>query len=326
VRKFAVLRFVGAIALLQPAYAGIGAGIDAAGAAALGRPATPSAVPSLVRPCGTLTGTPAVHQVLLIWEENHDYSSVIGNPGAPELNRLADQCGLATYYEAQTHPSLPNYLEMTSGLSYTSWPWVSDCDPQGSCTTPARSIFSEIGATGRQWRSYVEAMGNNCGLVSYGEYAAKHNPAVYYTSVRHECEAWDQPMGTPSAGPLQQALASGPMAVLTTLTPDLLDDMHDGTVAQADTWLAGWWPHLVASPAYRSGHLAVFIAWDEGTGSGNVTSHVPLIVMSAYTPAGTRSTLAFDDYSVLAALCQLTGVTRLGPASGAPGLVGPFHL
>jgi hypothetical protein len=125
---------------------------------------------------------------------------------------------------------------------------------------------------------------------------------------------------------MHRALGTGPSAALTTVTPDLLDDMHDGTVAEADSWLKGWLPEVIASPAYRSGHLAVLIAWDEGFGAGNLPSHVPLLVMSASTPAGTRSALAFDDFSVLRSICQLTGVPSLGGAASARALVGPFHL
>ncbi len=283
-------------------------------------------VPDLARPCGTSVGQPVVDEVLVIWEENHDYGSVIGNPGAPELNALAAKCGLATGYEALTHPSLPNYMEMTSGQPFASSPWADDCEPAGTCTTSAPSVFSELGAAGRPWRSYAEAMGHNCGLVSAGEYAARHNPAVYYTSIRRQCDAWDQPLGTTTRGPFHQALGRGPWVSLTTVTPDLQDDMHDGTVAQADEWLAGWVPQIVASPAYRSGRLAVFIVWDEGGGSGQVPSHAPLIVMSASTPAGTRSALALDDYSVLRTICQLSGVPGPGQASAATSFVGAFHL
>ncbi len=310
--------------------AGAIAAIGLAGASAAGSTPTEAAAtgvfPTLSRPCGTRAGKPVVDQVLLIWEENHSYSSIIGNPSAPEINSFAAKCGLATRYAALTHPSLPNYMEMTSGLSFASWPWVGDCDPQGSCTTTAASIFSELGAAGRQWRSYVEAMGRNCGLASYGEYAAKHNPAVYYTTARHECETWDQPMGTPPGGPMHQALVSGPSAALTTVTPDLLDDMHDGTVAEADTWLKSWWPLVLSSPAYRAGRLAVVLVWDEGAGSGNAPSHVPLIVISASTPAGARSALPFDDFSVLRSICQLTGVASPGQASKSATFLGPFHL
>lgn len=295
-------------------------------APAQGRPPARTAEPSPAYPCGTSRLRPNVDEVLLIWEENHGYSSIIGDPSAPELNGLAAKCGLATGYDALTHPSLPNYLEMTSGQSYASSPWASDCDAIGSCVTSAPSVFSELGASGRQWRAYAEDMGGDCGRVSFGDYAARHNPAVYYVNVRRQCQEWDVPLGTPTAGALHTALRNGPSVPLTTVTPDVMDDMHTGTVTEADSWLARWVPQVISSPAYRAGRLAVIIAWDEGEGSGNVPSHAPLIVMSATTPAGTRSAVAFDDYSVLRAICQLTGVPVLGRAINAASLVGPFHL
>ena len=301
----------------------LGCGLSLVGAPP-GRPS--SAVPGLGRPCGTSAGRPVVDQVLVIWEENHNYGNVIGNRQAPELNRLARQCGLATAYSSTTHPSLPNYLEMTSGLSYTGWPWVTDCDAYSTCTTSAPSIFSELSSSGRQWRSYAEDMGQNCQHQSSGLYAARHNPAVYYNAVYRDCRAWDQPMGTPTKGLLHDALAAGPTVPLVTVSPDVEDDMHSGSVAQADQWLGRWLPQMVASPAYRTGHMAVIVAWDEGSGSGNYPSHVPLIVMSASTPSGARSAAPYNDFSVLRTLGQLVGAPAPGRAAHAVSLVGAFNL
>ena len=60
-------------------------------------------------PCGA-TSTPPVtyQQVVWIVMENKTYSQIIGSSNAPYINRLADQCGLATSFYAETHPSLPN--------------------------------------------------------------------------------------------------------------------------------------------------------------------------------------------------------------------------
>ena len=282
--------------------------------------------PSPAHPCGTLSGRPRVDQVLVIWEENHSFSSIVGNSAAPEINLLADRCGVAADYLAVTHPSLPNYMSMTSGLSYARAPWDTDCSPGGACSTRAPSIFSELARDGKQWRSYAESMAANCSLVTSGTYAARHNPAVYYTSVRSKCLAWDQPMGTPEKGALHQALRGGPVAALTTVTPNVDDDMHNGTVGEADKWLAGWVPQVVASPSYRSGKLAVVIVWDEGFGSGNEPSSAPLIVMSAYTHPGTRAVLPLDDYSVLRSVSELTGVRPLGRAARARSFLRAFNL
>jgi hypothetical protein len=47
--------------------------------------------------------------VVLLVEENHSYSQVIGNSAMPNFNSLAAQYGLATEYFAVAHPSIPNY-------------------------------------------------------------------------------------------------------------------------------------------------------------------------------------------------------------------------
>ena len=57
---------------------------------------------------------PASHHVIVVVEENHDYSQVIGSSAMPYLNSLANQYGLATQYYANTHPSIGNYFMMTT--------------------------------------------------------------------------------------------------------------------------------------------------------------------------------------------------------------------
>lgn len=282
-------------------------------------------MPTLARPCGTLTHA-RVTTMMLIWEENHSLGSVIGNPEAPEINALAAKCGLATGYTALTHPSLPNYMEMTSGRPYTSWPWYTDCDPTGTCTSGAKSIFSELAASGKQWRSFAESMGRPCGLASYGSYAARHNPAVYYTNIRSECRSWDLPLGTPAAGGLHQLLRGSGTVPLVTVTPNVDHDMHDGTVGQADAWLKSWLPVVVGSSAYRAGRLAIVVVWDEGSGWGNEASKVPLLVISASTKPGTRFGGRLDDYSVVRTIAQLTHVVAPGYSANAPSFAEPFNL
>jgi hypothetical protein len=47
--------------------------------------------------------------------ENHSYKQIIGSSSAPYFNQLAGKCGLATNATALRHPSLPNYIGLTSG-------------------------------------------------------------------------------------------------------------------------------------------------------------------------------------------------------------------
>lgn len=313
--------------------AGCGSGVPSAPSSSSGTSssAAPSAEAttadaSVSALCGFRTGAPDVTKIMVIWEENHSYRSIVGSSDAPVLNKVARQCGLATNAGAITHPSLPNYLSTTSGVSYARAPFNGDCSPGGSCLAQAPSIFAQEATAGHQWRSYAESMPHPCAASNAGPYAVRHNPAAYYPAIAAQCAKWDVPLGSASDGPLATAAASGTLPAFSTLTPNVNHDMHDGTVAQADQWLGSWLPVITGGPDYRSGRLVVLIVWDEGAGGGNNRSTIPLIVLSASTPAGTRSATAYDDYSILRTAEQLTGVAYLGQAASATSLAPAFHL
>ena len=57
------------------------------------------------------------HVVVVVFE-NHEASSIAGNPDAPTFNALARHYATLTDYTAVTHPSLPNYLALVSGSTH----------------------------------------------------------------------------------------------------------------------------------------------------------------------------------------------------------------
>src|SRR5947208_12922884 len=61
---------------------------------------------------------PRVGHIFEIVMENKSYPSIIGSSSAPYINSLAQQYGLATNFYAIRHPSLPNYLALTSGSTH----------------------------------------------------------------------------------------------------------------------------------------------------------------------------------------------------------------
>jgi phosphatidylinositol-3-phosphatase len=103
-----------------------------------------AAATSASHPCGTVSKPGTYKHVIWIWLENHSYNAILGSSQAPYFNTLAKECGLATNYHNVTHPSLPNYIAATSGLSYSSiQKFLSDCSPSSSCDTSAKSIFGQ---------------------------------------------------------------------------------------------------------------------------------------------------------------------------------------
>jgi hypothetical protein len=130
-------------------------------------------------------------------------------------------------------------------------------------------------------------------------------------------------------------LARRTLPAFSFITPNLIDDMHDGTVADGNRWLARNLPVILNSPEYRRGTTAVFVTWDEGEGgtalqcatnTTDVGCRVATIVISPSTRPGTRSGVLFNHYSLLGTAEQLLRLRRLGRASAFPTLTAAFRL
>jgi len=299
-------------------------GAPAAAVASANTAAAPALPAS--HPCGAMAKPPAYTHVIWVLMENHSYNTIIGSSQAPYINSLASACGLATNYHNISHPSLPNYVGMTSGLGFaTLQSFKSDCNPSHGCSTAAASIFGQ----GETWRAYEETMPSNCYPVDSGEYAVRHNPPPYFSTLAG-CSQFDVPYSQ-----LASDLAAGTLPAFSFITPNVIDDMHDGTIADGDNWLKANLPAIFNSQQYRDGSTAVFVTWDEGEGgtaqkgatnTTDVGCHVATIVISPSTRPGTRSGTLFNHYSLLGTAEQLLGLPKLGLASAYPTLTSAFHL
>ena len=290
---------------------------------------TVSPATAVAGPCGSVAAPPAYRHVVWIWMENHSYGDIIGNKAqAPYLNALASECGLATNYHNVSHPSLPNYLAATSGSGRDGLPFLSwlDCGPSVACDTSAASIFGQ----GETWKAYQESMPSNCARSNSGQYAVRHNPPPYYEKLSG-CASRDVPYAQ-----LGTDLAANALPAFSFVTPNLIHDMHDGSIAQGDSWLARHLPALLNSAAYKSGTTAIFITWDEGSGghqiencatkTSDASCHVATIVVSPSTRAGSTSGILFNHYSLLGTAEQLLSLPRLDQASSYPTMTAAFHL
>jgi hypothetical protein len=215
-------------------------------------------------PCRSAAQPPSYQHVIWILLENKAYSDISANPNAPYLNSLMSSCAVA-HVQAATHPSLPNYIALTSGTTHG----IHDDKNPSAHPLSGPSIFSQLKGN---WRSYAESMPHACTLMNSGKYAPRHVPATYYTNVRSLCKTHVLPYSkVPNLS-----------SAFTMITPNLTHDMHSGAglqqqIKNGDRYLAGFLPKLFASAAYKSGRTAVIVTWDEGRGTNNV---VPGIVIS----------------------------------------------
>src|SRR5579872_4465192 len=74
--------------------------------------ATPTPAPASPSPSPSPSPTGAPLHIFVIVLENRSYAQEIANP---YFRQLAAQYAIATNYHGVSHPSLPNYLAMTSG-------------------------------------------------------------------------------------------------------------------------------------------------------------------------------------------------------------------
>jgi phosphatidylinositol-3-phosphatase len=247
-------------------------------------------------PGTTPASTAAAAHVFVIVMENRSYDEAMAQPYTAQL---AARYAVATDYHAVAHPSLPNYLALTAGSTFG----ITD---DGYHPLPAGTgIGTELTAHRVPWRAYMEAMTRGC-MDSPAPYALKHNPFAYFGGC---------PRNVVPLSALDADLA-GDTPRFVWIAPDLCHDGHDCSSRQADDWLAGFVPKILASAAWRGGGV-LFVTWDEDDGgSGN---RVPAIVV-APNLASHATGRPHDHYSLLATVEDRLGVPRLGESRSAAPL------
>ncbi|MDQ1648675.1 MAG: phosphatidylinositol-3-phosphatase [Frankiaceae bacterium] len=277
-------------------------------------PPPPVSAPNAATPCRS-SAPAAVSHVVWIVMENKAERGVVGNPSAPYLASLARRCGLATNNHGVAHPSLPNYVALTSA----STAGVTDDRPPSAHPLNRPSIFDQVTTAKRTWKSYEDAMPSACRRTDSGTYAVKHNPAAYYTPLAATCAAADVPYNQ-----LAGDLAANRLPAFSFITPDLCHDMHNCGVGAGDTWLSQELPKLLDSQAYRSGSTVVAITWDED--DNTASNQIPLYVIAPSVRPGTASGTSFAHPALLHMTEQMLGLPTLPGATGGTALRSAFHL
>lgn len=235
--------------------------------------------------------------VAIIVMENRSPDQVLGQP---YLSRLAASSAVLSDYRAVGHPSLPNYLALTSGSTWG----ISD---DGYHVLPSgHDLGWQLTKAGVGWRAYMEGMTDGC-RSSPPPYAVKHNPFAYYGGA---C-----PPNVVDASSLASDLGAATAPRFVWVTPDLCHDDHDCSPSVGDSWLSRTVPLITGSPRFGSNGV-LFIVWDEGGSQRNLAAAV---VVSRHLLTH-RSSAPSSAYSVLAAIEDRLGLARLGAAAGADPL------
>jgi acid phosphatase len=232
--------------------------------------------------------TPA--HIVVVIEENHSYSEVIGNSNAPYITSLANNGAKMTQSYAVTHPSQPNYLALFSG----STQGITD----DSCphTFSASNLGRQLINAGKTFKGYSESMPSDgytgCSSAD-NRYKRKHNPWVDFSNV-------------PSSSNLRFSVFPTDYTTLpkvSIVVPNMCNDMHDCSVSTGDTWLKN---KIGAYATWAKTHNSLLlVTFDEDDRSAG--NRIPTLFYGAHVATGSYSE-HITHYTVLRTLESLTGL------------------
>jgi hypothetical protein len=271
-----------------------------------------------IPPSPTTTAAPTPGHIAVMVFENHEADAILApHSSAPYLRSLARRSVKLSRLFAISHPSLPNYLALTSGSTHGI---TSDCS---TCLVDGTNIAVQLERAAISWKAYMDSMPEPCSTaVADRTYAMKHNPFMYYNDIRDHAERCNKVV------PLRQLtsdLRAGSLPTFAWITPNMCHDMHDCPIATGDRFLRTWVPRIV--PALGSDGLLV-ILFDEGVTSAGCCQgqaaggHIAGIITGPGAGVGVTIRTNVTQYSILKLIEDAWGLRELGEAASAPAIEG----
>ncbi len=274
---------------------------------------SPSRTP---RPTPAPTPTPAPHStathVLVIMEENKGYKATLGSCGAdPYLCSLAARYMSATSWFGVSHPSEPNYVAFASG-------GIQGCTSDTACAVNSLSqtdLGGQLTANGVPWFGWMESMPSPCSTRNGGGYVLKHNPFGFFKdNYVGTCHIQPYP-GVVSA---LRTLDGAGAPDFVWITPNLTNDMHDGSVQQGDAWLTANLAPILASPWFLDYNATVIVTMDENDAqSSPAGGQVPTVVISSLATRKGSVATGGNEYGLLRSIEEAYRLPLLGAAASA---------
>lgn len=284
------------------------------------QPAT-AGLPASSAAAGTAPPAGRYDHVFVVVEENHGFADVIGNPAAPNLNRLAAQYGLATDYSGVTHPSEPNYVALLGGSTFG----VTNDNPYYLNRVNKPSLISQLDQAHVSWKAYLQGL-PHAGYqgICYPAYCngtpdkdplyvSKHNPVTNFTTSWNRRDWSRQVPGTQ----LTRDLRADTVPAFSLVIPDECHDQHGDPpycvdsgsagdrqdqhlLATGDRYLGNTVAAITGSPMWARGNNAVVVVYDEGeSGSAPGGGKVAAVVVTSHGPRHVRDATAYNHYSLL---------------------------
>ncbi len=221
---------------------------------------------------------PLSNHVVLIVDENTSFSTVYPT-GMPWLVSEGNKYGYSENYYSNQSGSLLDYLWLASGSSESAF----GCNGN-DCTSPItdENIFHLMSEGPISWKVYAGSYLNAGGTITTEDAARGTH---YYK--RHNAAPWYYHLTSNTLGSQGQIVdfeqfgidvANGTLPRYSIVIPDGLYDKHDGTLAQANSFLQNNLAAMLALPDFQTGGSGVLlITFDNGDGDAQGQVYTALI-------------------------------------------------
>ncbi|HWK31553.1 MAG TPA: alkaline phosphatase family protein [Terriglobales bacterium] len=248
--------------------------------------------------------------IVVIALENHNYSSIIGNPNAPYINQLAREGALGKAFYATGHPSIDNYFRLTTGQSITF-------NDSYTGTVYADNLVRELGKVGKSWKNYAE----NLPYTGYlgGDaypYVKHHNPFAYLSDVRGSST---QAARIVPFTRFSTDLSAGALPSFSYIQPNNHHNGHDcptgyttctdtGKIVAMDNWLLSHVPGILNDPDFKQDGLLIIWFDESSTDNSHGGGRVAMIFAGPYAHSGVKSTAFYTHDSLLRTIGKALGI------------------
>jgi hypothetical protein len=306
----------------------------------------------------TAASLPRPDHIVIVILENKSYGQIIGNGAAPNLNALAaeganfanapgDPGAATSGSHALRHPSQPNYLELFSGSNQG----VRQNGRPGTSAEPLSlplpfntpNLGASLIAAGLTFATYSESLpfaGFDGDAFStdpaHNQYERKHNPVANWQAAdapanHHVPLSANQPF---SAFP-RDAAGYAALPTVAFVVPNEQNNMHDGSIAQADAWLKT--EILDGYYQWARTHNSLLIVTFDEDASNTPSNQITTIFAGALVERGnyfetninppdtrpadgfiTPTGTAMNHYNVLRTLTEIYGLSPTGASASTP--------
>jgi len=232
---------------------------------------------------------PHPDHIIFVWFENKGSDSIINSNNAPYINSLVSQGTLFTNMFAITHPSYPNYVDFFAGDPNG----VTDdkCRTPNTLTTP--NLYTNLSQAGKSFAWYSEGLPETGSTDCFAPnlYVAKHNPTTIFANV---------------PGSANKRFADFPtdfdkLEHVVCISPNLNNDMHDGTVARGDQWLK---TNLSSLIDWCKTHNSIFVVYYDESDNKEINT-IPVIALGQNVKEDYQDTTTYNHYNWTRSVCAM---------------------